>query len=64
MKFPSSVVVDPPLLPTKEPTANEVDAYVVALKKSFTEIYPRVLTNIKVADDRNKEYYDKRHNKE
>ena len=41
----------------------EVASYIKALKESFKTLHPRALENIKRADDRNKEYYDKRHRK-
>ena len=47
MAFPSSVVVDPPLYPTREPTAKEVADYVNALKECMKTIHPRALANIK-----------------
>lgn len=35
-----------------------------SLIKSFEEIHPRALLNIRKADERNKDYYDKRHTKQ
>ena len=54
MNYPSLVVVDPPILPTREPNTQEVETYVKALKQSFNDVHPRALTNIKEADDHNK----------
>ena len=56
--------MDVPNHPLRSPTDKEIEEYVTSLKKSFKEVHPRALVNIKAADTRNKEYYDKRHHKE
>ena len=40
MVFPSSVVVDSPLYPQREPTTKEVKQYVIALEKFHKEVHP------------------------
>ena len=63
MEYPSSIVVDPPIHPYTESSSQEVESYVRLLKEAFKIVHPRCLVNIKMADDRNKRFYDKRNNK-